>query len=255
MLTVRVVTFNVRNARGRDRLNHWVFRRGAARRAIDPSVCDVIALQEVRLNQYLYFRLRLWRFRVYSRARDNGRWRGEHCPVFVRRDRFVVRQRATRWLSDTPEVAGSRHWGNAFPRLATVVVLEDRSAHTSFGVLNTHFDEKSEEVRKKSARHIVDYTMSSIINDWIVLGDFNAIPTAPSLRAVLAAGFIDALDHLPADGPGAATNHDFTGRVDGTRIDHIFVSSRWSVVNAGIDHLPGRLPSDHWPVRATLELA
>lgn len=253
MPTVRVVTFNVRNSRGRDGFNHWLFRRRAALRAIDPSTSDVIALQEARLNQFLYFRLRLWRFRAYSRARDDGRWRGEQCPLFIRRSRFVLRARSTRWLSDTPDVPGSRHWGNAFPRIATVIEVEDRTSHKLFGILNTHLDEKSEPVRTKSTQLIVDLTRSSVISDWIMLGDFNATPVAPSMRGVFSAGFNDALAHLPADGPGGATSHDFTGRTAGSRIDHILVTPQWRVIDAAIVRPAGRMASDHWPVHATLE--
>ena len=58
---------------------------------------------------------------------------------------------------------------------------------------------------------------------------------------------------VPAEAGGSW--HDFTGAVDGDRIDHILVTRSWKVVEAAVSHYRpgGRLPSDHWPVVATLE--
>ena len=69
---------------------------------------------------------------------------------------------------------------------------------------------------------------------------------------LLAGGLTDALSHLGASGPGAATHHAWDGTADGTRIDHVLVDGAWQVLAARIDRTRpgGRLPSDHWPVVA-----
>ena len=41
-------------------------------------------------------------------SRDNGLTRGEYVAVLYRLDRFVVDEAGTFWLSETPEVVGSR---------------------------------------------------------------------------------------------------------------------------------------------------
>jgi len=50
--------------------------------------------------------------------------------------------------------------------------------------------------------------------------------------------------------------HDFTGATDDDRIDHILVTKEWTVTEAAVSHYrpDGRVPSDHWPLFATLEL-
>jgi endonuclease/exonuclease/phosphatase family metal-dependent hydrolase len=72
------------------------------------------------------------------------------------------------------------------------------------------------------------------------------------LTALLDAGWRDA---VPAEAGG--TFHDFTGATDQERIDHILVGKGWQVVDAEVSHHRpgGRLPSDHWPVVATLQLS
>jgi endonuclease/exonuclease/phosphatase family metal-dependent hydrolase len=67
-----------------------------------------------------------------------------------------------------------------------------------------------------------------------------------------AAGFADP---LPLDAGG--TEHSFTGATDRKRIDFVLAGPGVSVTAARIDHPRpfGRLPSDHWPVLADVELA
>ena len=85
----------------------------------------------------------------------------------------------------------------------------------------------------------------------IVVGDLNAPVSDPILELFGAAGLRSAV----ADGAGGST-HEFTGRTDGPRIDHIFVNDRFDVRASTVVHHPEArpLPSDHWPVVAELEL-
>jgi endonuclease/exonuclease/phosphatase family metal-dependent hydrolase len=84
---------------------------------------------------------------------------------------------------------------------------------------------------------------------WVLLGDLNAGPDSPTLRRLEDAGFRSA---LPPEAGGTA--HQFTGTLDGPRIDHVLVRGAWVVDGARILHVrPGGRPaSDHWPVVADL---
>ena len=48
-----------------------------------------------------------------------GSTEDEHMGVFYRKDRLRVRDSGNFWLSDTPDVPGSRTWGNILPRMVT----------------------------------------------------------------------------------------------------------------------------------------
>ena len=86
----------------------------------------------------------------------------------------------------------------------------------------------------------------------MILGDLNTTADDPAVQVLLGAGYRDALGDLPTHGPGAGTEHAFTGRDDRSRIDFVLVPPPWLVADARIvrDRPKGRLPSDHWPVVA-----
>lgn len=213
-------------------------RRRATAQAIQEIAPDLAGLQEVRPLQLRYLRRALPAYGFLSKGRAKLEGKGEHCPILYRRDRFHVERWDVRWFApDQPD------------RIATIAGFE------TFGVVNTHLAERSEAARAASATTLVRW-MADSPAPWIVLGDLNATPDDPPVRALLEAGFRDVLADLPADGPGAATGHEWTGKTDGRRIDHILVSPEFEVVEASIVRRRpfGRLPSDHWPVVARLSL-
>ncbi len=244
------MSFNIRNSYGRDGRNIWWLRRRATVEVIRAAVPDVVGLQEVRPTQLRYLRRELSEFGMTGTGRE-GPGRGEHCPVMFRLDRFALAHHETRWLSDTPVVAASRHWGNQSPRIATIVSLDDRKTGERVNLVNTHLDEASVASRHRSAQALATWTGGQSI----VVGDLNATIDDEELQPLQTIGLRDALDGYAAHGPGASTGHSFTGSVDGRRIDHILVPPEWRIVEAHIVHdRPfDRLPSDHWPIVAMVE--
>jgi endonuclease/exonuclease/phosphatase family metal-dependent hydrolase len=192
-------------------------------------------------------------------GRANGARRGEHCAILYRTDRLTLDRQRTRWFSDTPDVPGSRSWGNVLPRIATMAWFTDRSAGAPVGVGDVHLDTGSDEVRARSTAALATWVGedTGTATPWILMGDFNATPADRSVRRLLDDGWRDALAPLPPAGDDAGTEHGFTGRRDRNRIDLILLGDGWDVIDAGIvhDRPGGRLPSDHWPVAARLRRA
>lgn len=246
MTTFRVATFNVRNGLGLDGWNIWPLRKRATAAAIAALGADVIGLQEVYGFQRRWLAKRLPGFVAEWSGRRDGR-RGEACPLFVRTDRVEIVSSSTRWFADDPDVPGGRLGGASFPRLATICRI--KVGATVVQVANTHLDEAVSENRVRSVDLLIDWLDGSLPR--IVLGDLNAEPDDVVLERLQSSGLRQA---LPPQAPG--TNHDFTGRTDGRRIDHILVSDHFEVIDAAVHtHRPGgRLPSDHWPITADLAL-
>jgi endonuclease/exonuclease/phosphatase family metal-dependent hydrolase len=244
---LRVASFNIRNGRALDALvRSWPFRRRAVVAAIASIDADVTALQEVYRFQ-LRGLLRGLPGRVAVGEGRSARRHGEHVPLLVAEGRARVVESATRWYGAAPDRPGSRWPGASFPRIATIVVLD--VAGTRVQVVSTHLDERSSDLRTRSARQLAEWLDPALPR--VVLGDLNAEPAAPELAPLLHAGLRQA---LPSDAGG--TSHDFTGRTDGRRLDHVLVSDDVEVVAAEVLHPRpgGRLPSDHWPVVASLRL-
>lgn len=244
---VRVATFNVRTSRGADGWNSWWLRRKACVAAIRRLGADVLGLQEVRPDQVRYLRRALPGFAFAGRGRDADGG-GEHALVLVAGG-WEVESAETRWLSPTPDVPGSVGWDAGLTRVATLVRL--RRGDRVLGVANTHFDSRGPIARERSAERLTSWLAAEPDRPWLVLGDLNARPDSPPLRWLATAGFTDPLP------PGAGgTEHAFTGATDRTRIDYVLAGPGIRVLDARIDHFRphGRLPSDHWPVVADVEV-
>jgi endonuclease/exonuclease/phosphatase family metal-dependent hydrolase len=130
--------------------------------------------------------------------------------------------------------------------MATVAVGPQRRR---IDVTSTHLDEASAERRRVSAEQLVAALDPSAPQ--LVMGDLNADPGSDVL-AVFEGWGLSLVE--PAGTTG--TEHRFTGRTDGRRIDHILVSSHFSVVDARVAtaRLGRPLASDHFPVCAVLDL-
>lgn len=243
-MIVRVATFNIRNGRAMDLMNSWPLRRHATAAAIAELGADIVGLQEVFEFQRRYLDQRLGAYRWFGQGRDGAR-AGEQCPIGVSGTSLTVVDDRTRWYGDRP---GGRLRGASFPRIATVIRCRDEQSGVEFAVANTHLDERLPQNRSISARQLVEWLDGTA--PAVILGDFNCGPgDAAVLGPLTRAGY-----QLAAVAGGTA--HEFTGRTDGPRIDHILASRHWTIEEASVIHSRpgGRLPSDHWPVRATLRL-
>ncbi|MFI5730192.1 endonuclease/exonuclease/phosphatase family protein [Kribbella sp. NPDC051587] len=247
-MKIRAATFNLRNSSAPDGDNAWPVRRSAAVAAIELLDADVVGLQEVLPDQLEYLRFRFPKYEIVGVGRDDGIDAGERSSVMVRAGDWRIERSETRWLSDDPGTPGSVGWDADLTRVATLVWLRHRSG-TTIGVLNTHYDHAGEVAQLQSSRLVAKWTAGDL--PWIVMGDLNATPDSPPLKALTNAGLRYA---VPADAGGSW--HDFTGAEDDDRIDHILISPAWTVTEAAVSHFRpgGRLPSDHWPVMATLSL-
>ncbi|MDX6280644.1 MAG: hypothetical protein QOH03_1715 [Kribbellaceae bacterium] len=249
-MRLRVATFNIRNSSADDGDDSWVLRREATAAAIEALEADVVGLQEVLPDQLEYLHDRFAEYEIVGAGRDDGVHAGEHSVVMVRPGDWRVESHETRWLSTEPTTPGSVGWDADLTRIATLV----RLVHTDgalAGIANTHYDHIGEVAQLESSKLLDQWMSAEPDRRWVLLGDLNVEPGSAPLKVLLEAGWLDA---VPAEAGG--TFHDFGRATDQGRIDHILTSKGWQVVDAEVAHYRpgGRLPSDHWPVVATLDL-
>jgi endonuclease/exonuclease/phosphatase family metal-dependent hydrolase len=164
------------------------------------------------------------------------------------------------WLSDTPDVIGSKSWGNSVVRMVTWVRFADLRTGKEFVAINTHFDHESENSRQRSAALVRDLIKGFAPGLPVVLtGDFNTLAAASDSYDTLVgdAGLTDTwLAAAERRTPLHATFHGYFPLVpNGIRIDWLLV--RGAAVRAvGINtfELGGQHPSDHLPVQALITL-
>lgn len=254
---LRILTFNIRQDVEIDGENRWDNRRQKVVDLFASWSPDIAGLQEPFRHQLDFLLQALPEYACVGVGRDDGRAAGEFCPVLYRAERFAALEGGTFWLSETPEVAGSRSWGCYHARICSWVRLTDRKTFEGLYVFNTHLDDQSQQARELSVpllRQRIDGRVGAV--PVVLMGDFNAPPENPAVRRVTAGDSPVPLDALATAGIGAkhGTYHGFTGKPEAHPIDYIFLSPEWKITECRI--LPDSGPpylSDHFPLAAVLE--
>ena len=251
------MSFNIRTSSADDGENAWPLRRVLAAQVVRSQGPDVLGLQEAQPDQVAFLAEQLPTYRHLGRSREADAGAGEAVPLFYHAGRWALdaAEHGTFWLSDTPDVPGSRSWGNFFPRIVTWARLVHRESGKALYVYNAHFDHESETARVRSSELLrLRIAARRHADPVVVMGDFNAQPASAVVQALIGTDG-SLVDTYAANAAGAAgTFHEFTGVRDGRRIDFILVSPALEVRDAGIlyDEDGGRYPSDHFPVTATV---
>ena len=256
---LRVLCYNLRYITSGDKGERaWAARRDQAADLIKGDSADIVGIQEGLPQMMDDLAERLSGYAVIGVGREDGIAQGEHAAILVRADRFRIQESGTFWLSDTPEICNSCTWGNTVTRICTWAKLYDRETKRTFHFFNTHLDHASPEARQKGTELILArITLRQPQGPVILMGDLNAPDDDPLHASIKTAGFTDVWRTANPDAPAeeSGTFHNFTGMADRSRIDYIYATPDLKIVESAIlrSSLNGNYPSDHFPIRATLE--
>lgn len=251
-MTIRVMSFNLRNSAARDGVHAWRNRRAALVQTVAAFAPDVLGTQEAMADQIAFLAGALGAYDVVHQTRD-GRADGESCAIFYRRARFTPVEAGHFWLSETPEILASQSWNSSLPRMCTW--SRGRIDGATVTVFNTHLDHRSPLARANGAALIAARArLEREQSEVIVLGDFNAAPGAEPYGRLVATGLVDTYAAIHGADPEASTVRDFHSDWRGPRIDWIFASPALVIDDAAVvvEEDPERPPSDHRPVTAEL---
>ncbi|MHC4126145.1 MAG: endonuclease/exonuclease/phosphatase family protein, partial [Planctomycetota bacterium] len=269
-LEVRVMSFNIRYGTANDGENHWKNRYEMVFDVLRNHRPDVVGLQEALGFQIQQIRKAIGGYGLIGVAREDGKNDGEYSCLLYRLDRYDVNESGTFWFSDTPEVPGSSHWGNACVRICSWARFIDKKSGRAFYVFNLHLDHVSQPSREKSAVLLSKRLLARKYEDpFIVTGDFNTGENNPVilyLKGKTALNkssgdecenpvpMVDTFRVLHPDARDVGTFNGFKGNRKGGKIDYIFTIPGVKVLEAKIlyDNAKGKFPSDHFPVWAKL---
>ena len=183
---VRVGTYNIRCIIDKDRDERsWDDRSKDFFAHVRKLDMDVFGLQEVTPRQYSQLENAFPDYAFVGRFRDAKDFSDEACPVYYRKSRFGLEKSGTFWLSETPDVPGSKSWGSRFPRICTYAILKDKKSGKRFCFANTHTDHVSEEAREKGMLLVInrmkDFGKGAPI---VFVGDHNCRETEAPAKAV-----------------------------------------------------------------------
>lgn len=250
---LKVMTYNIRYNNPKDGVNAWPNRQDKVLKLVLNQHPDVVGLQEALKDQNQFMDSLLVGYGRIGVGRDDGWDKGEFSPLFYDLKKFNLRDNGTFWLSETPEIPGSKSWDASITRICTYAQLIDKENGKSIWVFNSHFDHKGRDARKESAKLLLEKVKDMAQADAVVLiGDFNFGSESEPYK-VITAGFSDAFSCYKA---GAKTTGCgfVVGEKEGNRIDHIFYSKAMKCTSYSIlDENDGKnYPSDHLPVISTL---
>lgn len=268
---LRAMTFNVRLDTERDGEQAWPARRERVASTIRFHRPAVVGLQEPLEHQFDFLREQLPGYDWVGVGRLDGESAGEYGPLGFDADRFDHVAHGTFWLSETPEVSGSKSWGASWPRMATWAVLDDSRTGRRLVACNTHFDHESERARVESARLVRTRLGDVVVDEFagegvavddvpvVLLGDFNCVAGSEPYDVLTADDPETGLRLFDAQfrsdhghhGPSVTFNR-FQGPTE--KIDFVFVTGNAGVFQHGVvsETWDGGPPSDHAPVVADL---
>jgi endonuclease/exonuclease/phosphatase family metal-dependent hydrolase len=254
-MDLTLLTCNIRFDNPADGTNSWSHRRLFLRDILLSHSPDIIATQEGRFQQLQDLDSLL---PDYDLVDDHRAWIGERMypTFFVKKNHFEKTRSEDIWLSETPDIAGSRSFDSAFPRLMTWMKIQPVNSHNDLWLVNTHLDHVKEETRlgqiKVLSQEIKKFWKQD--DSLIILGDFNEGPQG-KVRNHLNGEF-DLQDtwnlfHQKEE----SSHHAFQGEVtNGNRIDWILVDKKIKVLKSEMDKSSreGKFPTDHYPVMARI---
>ena len=181
----------------------------------------------------------------------------EYSCVFFLKEKFELLDEGTIWLSETPEVFGSKSFSSSMPRICTWAVLRNKETGETYTHLNTHLDHLLEKARVGQAGVLLEKAAElSAENPVVITGDFNADEKSETY-SMLTESFADSRK-LAEESESGKTFHNY-GLGDpfhSSAIDFVFVPKNvWVTRYKIIDNKVNKMYlSDHYGLCVDLRL-
>jgi endonuclease/exonuclease/phosphatase family metal-dependent hydrolase len=231
---ITIGSFNIRYDNTGDGMNAWPYRKDMVADAIQSAGTEIVGMQEALRHMITDLEQRMPDYAWFGVGRDDGKDMGEFNPIFYLRERFTLLHHETLWLSETPNIAGSKGWDATMPRMITWGKFMRNSDSLVFYVFNTHVNWgkaalHSAEMIRKTVASVADST------PFFLTGDFNFTPQSEPYKLLVE----------PMAGFGGLVNTFFIPGIEhfGQRhvdpadsrriIDHIFTDTTTRVFRHG----------------------
>jgi endonuclease/exonuclease/phosphatase family metal-dependent hydrolase len=256
--SIKVMTYNIRLDTPADGINQWPQRMDRVAGLIRKYDPDVVGVQEALHHQLQDLIRLLPEYSYCGTGRDDGKEKGEYSAILIRNSRFGVLEQTTSWLSETPDVPGSKSWDAAITRVMTRARVFDKDSRKELVLINTHFDHIGTEARKNSATLILNAVKGfyeTTRTPTLVMGDFNCERTEEPYTVLTQDPAVLYDSRPPGDSSGTYCGFE-VGAMECKAIDYIFHTREWVVRDFRVvkDHHEKYYPSDHLPVIAAFDL-
>jgi endonuclease/exonuclease/phosphatase family metal-dependent hydrolase len=256
---ISVMTFNIRYGTAHDRQNNWPNRQDMTVRMLRQYDADIVGTQETLGFQADFIQYWMPDYRWFGPERMKS-GSPERCAILHKWRKILPLETGTFWLSETPDVFGSRSWDSSLPRIATWARFFHVESDVTFHFYNTHFDHIGQTARVEGMKIILEHINRNVGDGPVIfLGDFNVTAGKNEVYDLaIAAGFKDVWNTAAKrEGPPATwnafqpLNPDSDRRIDWILTRGPFEADYIETITYSED---GRWVSDHFPVFARLRL-
>ncbi|RAV05054.1 hypothetical protein DQG13_04010 [Paenibacillus sp. YN15] len=258
---LKIMTFNIRNGGSGSGDQAWDVRKDRVVNAIDSFGPDVLGMQEGYQFQIDYLLGHLNGPYASIGISRFGNTTNEYNNIMYRSDKFEVVESGQFWLSDTPDIVGSKSpYDTAWPRICTWAKFRSKDNNKAeFYYFNTHFG-LTEGAQEQAAYVILDRIAKYAIspNAPVLLGgDLNVQETSNAFLALQNSDLNDTwadAGHSYTDDDGTYSNFD--GSTTTGHIDWIFQRNVRQIQSIQINRYNenGHYPSDHYPVQLVVDI-
>ena len=254
---IKVMSFNIRNISSKDTgKKSWEVRKTAFIPMIEDHKPTVVGIQEAHLPQQKWLGENWKDYGYVGKGRSaSNPDKDEFVPVFYRTKAVELVKWDCFWLSETPDVPGSKSWDSKYPRIATWAIFRHIASGKKFFFINTHIDVGSTVAPGKSMEVLVN-KMSGLNPEGlpvVLTGDFNQEIDSDIFSRVKA-----FMTNVRLSAPITDSKYTYTGFGTAkhmTVVDHIFCTGFKALKFETIDKVYQDIPhiSDHYPVIGKLE--
>jgi endonuclease/exonuclease/phosphatase family metal-dependent hydrolase len=284
---IRVLTINVRYSTANDGENAWEYRKEfladiVATSSDTNTPYDFVGCQETTVdprpefNQVNYIISKMPNYGAIWRSREKTPEKGEAMLILWRKEHWRIDEtdQGTFWLSETPDIPGSKTDPKAgCTRCVTFGLFHELKDNKETGrklyVCNTHYDHQSEESRQLAAKQVMAWIAARKDKNapLVIMGDLNCGEKSTAIRYMQGEPMtidntewkppltlIDTFRVANPDAVDVGTFHGFRENVGREKIDYIFATKELKTISSKIVRTKrnNRWPTDHCPVEAIL---
>lgn len=234
-----LATYNLRNANATDSINGnpWMPRCRMIASMVKFHDFDIFGTQEGLRAQLNTLKAELPGYEYIGVGRSDGKEAGEHSAIFYNTDIFSCEESGNFWLSETPDVPGSKGWDAAWERICTWGRFRHLDTGIEFYYFNLHTDHQGKKARVNGVNLVLDKIREIAGNSTVFLsGDFNVTQHNICYRNICNSGILEDA-HEKSDfvfEPNGTYNDWKPNGMTNGRIDHIFVSDAVKVNRFGV---------------------
>ncbi|MBN2166646.1 MAG: hypothetical protein JW717_10245 [Marinilabiliaceae bacterium] len=257
---VSVMSFYIKKRDNLEGINSWENRKPILNTLLKQKKPDIIGFQDIDKNQLVALSYDLHDYKYIGDANNSDFNPTIFNPVFFVKEKFDLISWSQFWLSENPDILGSKGWGSDISSAVTWVQLKNKETGHIFYVFNTLFSSDAQKARNESAKLLVK-KINTIVGEApvIITCSLSDTPESKPYR-IITSGYKNYVSLWDSEKIAIIKNErmivTYNGYNDETNLveDYIFVNGYLNVEKYNNYKIKRKdiFISNHYPVMAYL---